>query len=97
MKENEISELGRALEGEGMEKTNKIKKDRAMRIKEIREMIVTDHAKCIVPYMGDKGGFGETFCGHIHEMGMTFKELAHHFKITMSELADITADHIRRL
>lgn len=66
-------------------------------IERIREMIVNEHAKCIEPYMGGLGGFGETFCGHIHELRMTFRELADHFDISMDELADLTADHIRRL
>lgn len=66
-------------------------------IESLRQKIVKEHAGCIVPYMGGEGGFGETFCGHIHEMGLTFRELADHFGISMEELAEITADHIRRL
>jgi hypothetical protein len=66
-------------------------------IESIREMIVRDHADDMIPVMGGAGGFGETFCGHIHEFGMTFKELAEHFGISMFDLADVTADHIRRL
>lgn len=64
------------------------------RIEEIREGIVENHSKCIKD--GGKD-FGEIFCGHIHELNMPFKVLAEHFEITLNELADITADHIRRL
>lgn len=71
-----------------MERTN---------IESLRERIVKEHAKCIEPFIGGLGGFGETFCGHIHELGLTFREMADHFEISMGELADVTADHIRRL
>lgn len=67
------------------------------KIEEIREMIVEKHGECIAPLMGGRGGFGETFCGHIHGLDMTFKDQAEHYDITLSELADVTADHIRRL
>lgn len=66
-------------------------------IRKIRENIIENHSICIVPYIGGRGGFGETFCGHIHELGLTFRELADHFGLSMDELADLTADHIRRL
>ena len=67
------------------------------RILEIREMISGTHWQCISPFMGGRGGFGETFCGHIHRLNMTFKDQAEHYEITLSELADVTCDHIRRL
>lgn len=67
------------------------------RIDEIRFDIEENHWQCIAPFIGGRGGLGETFCGHIHELNMTFKDLAEHYGITLFELADVTADHIRRL
>lgn len=70
------------------------KHDKPLRILQIREMISETHWQCIAPFMGGRGGFGETFCGHIHRLNMTFKDQAEHYGITLSELADVTADHI---
>lgn len=67
------------------------------RILEIREMITETHWQCIEPFIGGRGGFGETFCGHIHRLNMTFNDQAEHYGITLWELADVTADHICNL
>ncbi len=67
------------------------------RIDEIRHDISENHWQCIEPIIGGRGGFGETFCGHIHGLNMTFKDQAEHYGITLDELAEVTADHIRRL
>jgi len=67
------------------------------RIDDIRKDITENHWQCIEPFIGGRGGFGETFCGHIHELNLTFLEQADHYGITLDELADVTADHIRRL
>lgn len=67
------------------------------RIDEIRNDIEGNHWQCIEPFIGGRGGFGETFCGHIHELDMTFKDQAEHYGITLFELANVTAAHIRRL
>ena len=72
-------------------------KPRVKRIEEIRLDIEENHWQCIEPFIGGRGGFGETFCGHIHCLNMTFKDQAEHYNITLFELADVTADHIRRL
>ena len=66
-------------------------------IAEIRRGIEENHWRCIEPFIGGRGGFGETFCGHIHELNMTFTEQAEHYHITLDELALVTADHIRNL
>lgn len=62
------------------------------RIKEIRNEIETKHKDS-----NGGGGFGETFCAHIHTYNIGFVDLARHFNITLAELAEVTADHIRRL
>lgn len=62
------------------------------RIEEIRYMIETEHKDS-----NGGGGFGETFCAHIHTYDLGFIDLAQHFGITLAELAEVTADHIRRL
>jgi len=62
------------------------------RIAEIRHEIETKHKDS-----NGGGGFGETFCAHIHTYDLGFIDLAQHFNITLDELADVTADHIRRL
>ena len=67
------------------------------RIDEIRHDIEENHWQCIEPFLGGRGGFGETFCGHIHCLDMTFKDQAEHYGITLNELAAVTADHIQRL
>lgn len=67
------------------------------RIKEIRNHIINNHSKCVTKYIGAiSKDFGEIFCCHIHSMKMHFIALAIHFDITMEELAELTADHIRR-
>lgn len=61
-------------------------------IEEIRELIVKEHG-----LEHHKGDFGEILCYHIHETSMPFRILAEHFGITLDELAEVVADHIRRL
>ena len=64
-------------------------------VEELRELIVGNH------YIQDDCSIGEDFgeilCYHIHELNMPFKLLAKHFDITLDELAEVIADHIRRL
>ena len=62
------------------------------RIDEIRHDIEENHWQCIEPFLGGRGGFGETFCGHIHCLDMTFKDQAEHYGITLNELAAVTAE-----
>jgi len=59
-------------------------------VEEIREGIM----KWEREYNND---FGEMLCYHIHEMNMPFRILAEHFGISLEELAEVIADHIRRL
>lgn len=61
-------------------------------VDELREMIVREHGFWWYP-----NDFGEILCYHIHEEDMTFKKLTKHFDITLDELAEVIADHIRRL
>lgn len=58
-------------------------------VEELRKLIVEQyyfHKDC-----------GELLCHYIHEENMTFKELALHLDITLDELAEVIADHIRKL
>lgn len=62
-------------------------------VEELRELMASEHG-WRSPKEGD---FGEVLCYHIHELSLSFKELAKHFDITLDELAEVIADHIRRL
>lgn len=59
------------------------------KVEEIREGIMK--------WEREYGDFGEMLCYHIHEMNMPFRILAEHFEISLEELAEVVADHIRRL
>jgi len=68
------------------------------RVDKLRKRIVKEHGNCLIPVIGCRSfDFGEVLCGHIHSLEMTFKDLTVHFGISFDELADIVADHIRRL
>lgn len=62
-------------------------------VEELRELIACEHG-WRSPKEGD---FGEVLCFHIHELNMPFEILAEHFDVTLDELAEVIADHIRRL
>ena len=61
-------------------------------VEELRDLITEEHG-----YGYHNEDFGEILCYHIHELKMSFKILAEHFDITLDELAEVIADHIRRL
>lgn len=64
-------------------------------IEELREHMIEHHRnRANMPFTMD---FGELLCYHIHQLRMTFKKLAEHFGITLDELAEVIADHIRKL
>ena len=64
-------------------------------VEELRKYMIKHHKKRQnMPFTID---FGELICYHIHQLHMTFRKLAEHFDITLDELAEVIADHIRRL
>ncbi len=46
---------------------------------------------------GCGGSFGELLCYEIHSAGLTFKELAQKWEISVAFLGDVIADHCRKL
>lgn len=68
-------------------------------MEELRNLIIIEHGiyDCGGECLNDCRDFGEILCYHIHELNMPFRILAEHFKITLDELAEVIADHIRRL